>query len=119
MTSEQERAASRIRETVTQLDRTVRAFAIEAVAEQAVSLTDGQVDGDGALVMVLARVALRNVRSSGPVQGGRAPSRGDPVERAQREAADRVDCGIVALTSAAQLVGGCSARGERDSLDFD
>jgi gamma-polyglutamate synthase len=119
MTTALERAASRIRETVTQLDRTVRAYAIDAVAEEAVSLTDGQIENDGALVMALARVAVRNVRSSGPVLGGRAPSRGDPVERAQREAADRVDCGMVALTSAAQLVGGCNARDERDSLDFD
>lgn len=120
MTTEQERAAARIRETVTELDRTLRAAAIEGVAEQALSLTDGQIEGDGALVLALARVALRNLRSSTGGLGATSRAlRGDPVERAQREAADRVDRGIVALTSAAQLAEGCSARGERDSLDFD
>ena len=120
--SAHDRALARIQETVTEFDRTVRAHALTVVAARAMLLSDGQIEGDASLAMALVRVALQALVQ--PVRGSTAGAEAAltsarQLEQAQKEAADRVDLALVALTSAQQLVAAFSRGVGNDALDYD
>lgn len=127
-TPEYQATLARIRESVTELDRSVRAGAIEVVTARVVALTDGQAVDDGTLVLALVRVThLGLVTRRGasleapPAQSTQAAPDPHALERAQRQRADTVDLGLIALTAAAAIVneprgGGAGLILDRDTL---
>ena len=122
----------RVRSVLGMLDRAVRAKALEAVTQRALVLTDGQVEGDGALAVALARAALGALDELPPDDGDVDPDIA-PADRNEAEArlatrsserrlrsdADRIDLALVALRGATELLGAWNNRYPRELIDQD